>query len=259
MTDEQKNRSTDMFHTLEKEKNDYNDIEFQSLSGGVEFGRRYMYHLYWSIQNYEYDYFMRMDDDYFVCLDKLIAELPMPAQKYLHWGWVHCLPHITRPEESIIMFSYAIVELFLSQMPEHTYCHPWADQLIATWVDELRLPIVYHTDKRLHHHPPAEGEKQFQNPRDVCKNYIGVHGSYPTTMHKLWNNRGNYGLKTNDTLLTHSMPCQVTSRFNWKLFVNSWRYEPKLCIQNPIWDTKKQGGGRLYQGRQKDELGVSVK
>ncbi len=258
MTDKQ-NENSKIYDRISEEQDTFKDLEFQSLTGGVEFGIRYMYHLAWAASNYNFDYFLRMDDDYFICLDRVINELPMPPVGNFHWGWVHCIKNITRPEESTIMFSYDVIARFLSQDPSKLFCHPWADQLIAVWVEQLNLPILYHTDPRLHHHPPAESLKEFQNPKDICVRYIGVHGSYPKTMNNLWNNRGDYSLNANNkTLVSNSKRCYLNSKFNWRIFHSSWQYEPKLCINNPTWDTTKQGNGTIYQGRQFDELGVRV-
>lgn len=254
MTDKQSNESIH-YSTINKEMKEYNDVELQDLQGGVEFGRRYMYHLYWAVANYDFDYFVRMDDDYFLCLDKILNELPLPMLPLFHWGWTHCIKDIVRPEESIIMFSYDVVKAFLSQAQNKTFCHPWADQLIGVWVEETKIPITYRTDKRLHHDPPAEALVKFKTPADVCKNFAGIHGSYPNTMRNLWLHRGKYNLK-NETLLTNSVACNLDIKFKWTTFHHVWRYQPQLCVTNPNWDTRKQGNSSHYGGRQFNELGV---
>jgi hypothetical protein len=54
----------------------HGDIEFMPIAGGINFGLRMLWLLEWSVMNYEFDFFLRIDDDYFLCLKKLLAELP---------------------------------------------------------------------------------------------------------------------------------------------------------------------------------------
>ena len=248
--------STDVGKEVLKEKLKYKDVEFQNLRGGVEFGKRYLYHLLWAVQNFDFDYFLRMDDDYFLCLDRLIKELPMPPQKMYHWGYVHCIGYMVRPEESIILFSRDVVEKFLQQNPLLIKSHPWADQMIATWVRELQLPNIYRHDPRLHHTPIL---LQVRNVSDVFKNgcskYIGVHGSYPRHMKILWDLRGEYQEPANVDLNNYTRECNIPQVFVWEAFREFWRYEPKRLIASPVWDTSKQDNGQKDFGGREEGKG----
>ena len=242
-----------------KEKMKYQDIEFQYLQGGVEFGTRYLYHLIWAVQQYDFDYFMRMDDDYFLCLDRLIKELPMPVQTLYHWGYVHCIQDIVRPEESIILFSRDLVEMFLLQDPQVIKGHPWADQMVATWVTELELPKIYNHDPRLHHEPTLLYIKNITTVfKNVCSNFIGVHGSYPKYMKLLWELRGGQeyrGVSLNE----YTKVCPYKQSFFWQLFLDVWKYMPKRLITRPVWDTSKQDrGGKFYGGREENKEKVNT-
>lgn len=243
--------STDIGKKVLEEKLKYQDIEFQNLQGGVEFGKRYLYHLIWAVQNFYFDYFMRMDDDYFLCLDRLIQELPLPPQRLYHWGYVHCIPKIVRPEESIIMFSRDLVEMFLTQDPLLIKSHPWADQMIATWVRELQLPKIYNHDPRLHHMPTLLHVKNVTEIfKDVCSKFIGVHGSYPKHMKILWQLRESKEYPSS-SLNEYTQECRFPQIFLWETFSKFWRYEPKRLIANPVWDTNKQDNGKkVYGGRE---------
>ena len=250
MTDKQ-NSNSKYFTQINAESEKYKDLEFQVLGGGVEFGKRYLYQILWAVRNFEFDYILRLDDDYFICADKLINELPMPPLPLFHWGWVHCINGITRPEESMLLLSVDVIKMFLMQDPEKMRCHPWADQMIGLWVEDLglRQKLVYRTDRRLHHHPPVRNMPTLLSEANICQNRLGLHGSYPSTMHTLWQNRGNYELK-NESLIQHSNECHSDLQFHWDAFGGSWRYEPKLCKTNPNWDTSKQGTGSSFGGRE---------
>ena len=250
MTDFVDNR-TSMGENLTKERTTYNDMEFQNLGGGVEFGKRFMYHMVWAMQNYDFDYFLRMDDDYYFCLQTFLYELPMPRRSRYHWGYVHCQESIVRPEESIILLSRDLVEKFLSQDPGTILCHPWADQMIGIWVQALDLKNLYNHDTRLHHHPPVSQIGHFKtNLEGVCRQYIGLHGSYPADMRRLWDLTG-VQMDLRVTLEEFTVVCDKPQVFQWSFFTNEWKYKPKLCIEDPNWDTYKQEHDqKVYIGRE---------
>lgn len=236
------------------EQQTHRDIVFQNLKGGVEFGKRFLYHLIWAMQNYDFDYFLRVDDDYFLCLDRFTHELQFPMQKMYHWGYVHCVTDLVRPEESMILLSRDLVERFLDQNPTLIKGHPWADQMIATWVQELNLGKIYNHDTRLHHHPPLINIKNITfHFNNVCRKYIGVHGSYPEHMRLLWKLRQGkeyVGVKLDE----YTEQCDKPQVYKWTGFINTWRYKPKKLIEDPVWDTYKQNqDAAVYRGRQEGQ------
>ena len=253
MTDKPDNTTT-LGQAVLNEQQQHNDIEFQKLKGGVEFGRRFLYHMVWAMQNYDFDYFLRMDDDYFFCLERFLQELPLPMKKMYHWGFVHCVTNIVRPEESAILLSRDLFESFLSQDPKEIKGHPWADQMIATWVQEMNLQHIYNHETRLHHHPPLTAIKNITDQfKNVCRKYIGVHGSYPEHMRllsKLREGKEYVGVSLDD----YTVPCNKPQVFVWTTFTDAWRYAPKRLIENPVWDTFKQDhDSKVYKGRQEGQ------
>ncbi|XP_065659766.1 uncharacterized protein LOC124817580 [Hydra vulgaris] len=233
--------------SLLSEADIYNDMYFQNLTGGHDFGKRFLYHMVWSMQNFDYDYFLRLDDDYFVCMERFLYEVPMPPRKLYHWGWVHCIENLVRPEESIILLSRDIVEIFLGQDPEKILCNRWADQMIGIWNNILNLPKFYHHDRRLHHDPPARDIDSFRTKKNICTEFIGVHGSYPIQMRTLWQHRGSSNYEKSSSLDNYSDFCWFDSIMNWENFGPDWRVEPKLCKTDPDWGGKF---GSAYTGRE---------
>ena len=59
----------------------FGDIQFMPVPKGYNFGRRILWLLEWSSKHYEFDFFLRMDDDYFLCVRRLLFELPFRSQK----------------------------------------------------------------------------------------------------------------------------------------------------------------------------------
>ena len=90
---------------------------------------RYIYHLVYAILNYEFQYMLRTDGDYFTCLDRLLYELPSPVAPMFHWGYVHTSrPNVFRLDESIAIFSKDVISDYLFQSPNTLYYHAMASQ-----------------------------------------------------------------------------------------------------------------------------------
>ena len=77
---------------LHQEQLLHGDLILAESPGGVNFARRYLWVLNWANARYKFKYFLRVDDDYFVCIDRLFLELPHRPRKKLYWGHVHCSP-----------------------------------------------------------------------------------------------------------------------------------------------------------------------
>ena len=77
---------------LKKEQSIHRDLILARSPGGINFALRYLWMLNWANSRYTFQYFLRVDDDYFVCMDRLVRELPYRSQKKLYWGYVHCSP-----------------------------------------------------------------------------------------------------------------------------------------------------------------------
>jgi len=236
---------TNKYYNNIKAEIKHKDIYFQNIDGGVRFGLRYIYQIVYAVINFEFDYFMRVDDDYFLCFNKLLAQLPMPAQQNFHWGWVHnTLPGLIRADESITMFSKDIIFRFINQNFTAMQCHPFAGQMIAIWLKDLSINNVLRHDRRLHHHPPVTRDIKFRSMKNICHLYIGVHGTYHADMKLLWNNNGNKNYETvtllrkvNVTLKSFSSAVKHNeSSFYWKRFHEKWLLKPKLCASNPKWN-----------------------
>ena len=76
---------------LDNESRHYKDVIFANSPGGLNFGRRLLWMYEWATQRYDFQYVLRMDDDYFLCFDKLVNELQHHRPKKLFiWGWLHC-------------------------------------------------------------------------------------------------------------------------------------------------------------------------
>ena len=249
---------------------------FQHLEGGFLFGLRYLHQSVFAFLNYNFDYMLRMDDDYFFCMNRFLYELPVPMSPMFHWGWIHCQPKAVRPDESMLLLSRDLLQRFLRQPARQLKCHPSAGQMIGQWAEELGLAAkIFRHEPRLHHHPRVSDVPALFRKQNLCQQYIGLHGCYAKDMRLLWTNnikninieakrnarakRGHSKKKhgkrriivKKGNLKTNSKLCTDDSGFKWESFPSFWRFEPKPCIENPVWDTKRHRiSGGAYVGRE---------
>ena len=252
MTDHQ-TPSSPYYSAIRAEQEQYGDLKFQDLRGGFEFGLRYLHQVLFSFLNYDFDYMLRMDDDYFFCMHRFLLELPVrPAEPMIHWGWTHCSEGFVRSNEACILFSKDLLQHFLTQDSEQIKCHPSAGQMIGAWTKDLNMTRIFRHDSRLHHATNLVKKPPLRRERNLCSKYIGIHGVYALDMKLLWRHRGTKNAKRIGNLVTNSKFCGVSSGYVWQKFSFPWRLEPKPCIKNPKWNTTifRTFGG-AYAGREK--------
>ena len=66
-----------------------NDIIFLDTFGGNNHGYRMAKTMQYVMDRFEIEFFLRLDDDHFLCYDRLIKELPQRAveNRQLYWGY----------------------------------------------------------------------------------------------------------------------------------------------------------------------------
>lgn len=200
-------------------------MEFQPLQGGVEFGLRFLYQAKWASANYDFQYFLRTDDDYFVCLTKLLNELPLRPKESLCWGNFHCEAKTSWVDESWMVFSRDIIGKFLEQDTRTMLCHPHADQQIAMWLNNISDRLYFH-DERLGHLVPNSFDWQASN---VCDSYMGIHHAFAQRMLQLGRESGD-GAKTVPPVANYSAHCKYDT-FDYKMMGKLFFYEPKPCVE----------------------------
>lgn len=251
MTDRQSPGSK--YHeALQVESEEYDDLSFQNLKGGWDFYLRFLNHVVYTFFNYQFDYLLRLDDDYYFCMEKFLGEVPIPMQREFHWGFVHCESRSVRPDESTLLFSKDILIRFLSQDQSSMKCAALADLSIGYWVQDLGLKNFFRHDQRLYHDPPVPKNPRLKSENNICSKYIGIHGSYPNDTRSFWNRRGQLepNSKTGD-LKTNSRECRL-SGLNYKALPRRFTFKPKLCVNMPTWDTMQTQEDGSYIGREED-------
>jgi hypothetical protein len=105
--------STERTEETEAEQLLYGDIVFNPGDGGyTDFAARGLYNLGWAIQNYRFDYYLRLDDDGVLCFDRLVYQLKAahsaPQTSMLFWGKYWCRKGVARADENFMLFSRAL-------------------------------------------------------------------------------------------------------------------------------------------------------
>ena len=70
--------------------NNRGDLVLLNTPSGTNFSLRLLALFEWANQSQKIDYLLRIDDDHFLCLERLLAELPYRPRSRLYWGYIHC-------------------------------------------------------------------------------------------------------------------------------------------------------------------------
>ena len=74
----------------EESANNRGDLVLLNTPSGANFALRLLALFEWANKTLSFDYLLRIDDDQFLCLERLLAELPYRPRKRLYWGYMHC-------------------------------------------------------------------------------------------------------------------------------------------------------------------------
>lgn len=199
---------------------------------------------------------MRIDDDHFLCVDRLLRELRDRPKNGLYWGFVHCQPRTVRVDEAWLMMSRNLVtEIMRRRSDQSVYCSPYGDQAVAMWINRSEQDIIYFMDNKRIVHKSAGENPEFLRT-DICETYISLHGSYPRAMRQFWLLSQTLRKKKKEKII-YQIPdivnftklCPFSPIFDYKAFVPEYRFEPKLCHLKPKWSiSKTRHGGREEDG-----------
>ena len=170
-----------------REQDEVGDKRFQNIVGGFMFGLCYICHLVYAFWNYDFQYILRTDDDYFFawigcytnCLHEhyrcFIGDLDRPS--------------VIRPDESIAMFSKDVIAEYLFQNPSTLYCHAMGDQQAALWTANLKIKKLFRHYSRLLHDDIIRNANAVLSKKSFCEKYTGIHRSLPNYMIHFWKYR----------------------------------------------------------------------
>lgn len=100
------------------ESSNYKDIIEQPLPTGYgnnnhnAYGKRALYQAKYAINNYQHmTHMLRIDDDSFLCLHRLIYELKSIPRSQFFWGRFWCKSGRNRADENFMLFTYDLIKL----------------------------------------------------------------------------------------------------------------------------------------------------
>jgi len=186
---------------LKKEMEAHGDIVVLNIEPGMNFGLKLLEAMRWMSKNYSFDFFLRLDDDYFLCLPRLLEELdstllviypePMPP---IYVGQLHCERGHTRHDEAYMLLTGLLVGRILNtdglMCGGHggttagywfTKGNPGNKEGDVQWLSDSRLGVF--KDSWMAKNQTGDTEPGVKN---VCKDYMGIHHSYPDRIDLLW-------------------------------------------------------------------------
>lgn len=229
---------------LQQEKYLHGDLILAESPGGINFARRYLWIAQWANERYNFEYFLRVDDDYFICMDRLLLELPVRPKEKLYWGHVHCQPEGgIRVDEGFVIVTNDLVQEFLREEKHSLMCHPYGDQAMAMWINNIS-GVTYFGDTRVHHGVSAN-DNFLQYYSDICYNFLALHGSYPVEIERFWLTEQSMPRTKDYAIPGISYPCEGQDRtYDYESFLGMYHAEPIPCKNLPSWNISQFYGGR---------------
>lgn len=201
----------------------------------------------WAQAKLKPKFFLRIDDDYFLCIEKLLHELTERPQQKLVWGSWHCdKPTAVFVDESFMLLTFDLVDLFMSFDEQTLLCHPFGDQQLALWLTNYSVKFTGFHDVRLHHNPPASKSTKLKTMRNICEVYLGLHGTYPNEMRTFWSVANDGPKKIPKLSSIYPFFCRSRPHYKWDAMKEQYRFKPEYCAKNPRWTREREA----WEGRQ---------
>ena len=229
-----KELSNEIKTKLSEEQNAFGDLEMLPTKGGYWFSHRFLHALFWAHHHYNFSYFLRLDDDYFVCLHHLYHDLQYrKKEKFLYWGWLWCQKEIVRIDEGFVLLGADLAEEIIRRN-KSLYCHPFGDQMIEMWFSRLReegINMKYFPDNgRL----MQFGLRPYKPSQNMCQDLLGIHKTYPDQMRLYWNRTKDVWYSSPRSfkkiaIKDYASYCHIPRGLNWEAISGMYHHEPKPC------------------------------
>lgn len=165
---------------IEAENNQHGDMVIIPAWGPQGFVDRFMTFFNIILANYDFDFAFRIDDDNFICLDRLKKELPFRPKELYFAGHFHCFPQFYRADESGIILSrdlvYYLVEMHDRYRLRQGPVTFGAGMVIGAWLS--MIDTILFNDPRMIQSVPFRkniAEIPGGEPIEVCQKLIARH------------------------------------------------------------------------------------
>ncbi|KAK3746548.1 hypothetical protein QZH41_005605 [Actinostola sp. cb2023] len=226
-----------VLEALKKEQEEFKDLVIIPTKNGYWLTHRYLHAMFWGYKHYDFKYYLKADDDYFICLNNLMNDLQYRhKEKFLYWGHFGCERKMIAMDEGFVIISIDLAQEIIKRN-NSLCCSPFGGQMIAMWVNLLEhegYDVTYFPDNsRLMHY-----RSYLKKPsNDMCKRLLGIHQSYPKYMKLYWNMTKDswYSLKKEDFEKVERKEykdyCSLPKGWDWRVLGSFYRKEPKPCWQ----------------------------
>lgn len=172
----------------------HGDLVMMNIDPGMNFALKLVWAMRWMSQQFSFDFFLRLDDDYFLCLQRLLDELEETVAKANHTltiyaGHLYCTKRAsrTRIDEAYLLISSELVRRAMDA-PD-LQCGGHAGVTAGWWFTEGNQlnqlgDVQWVHDPRLDHEGACLGAPaEFT---DICATHMGVHHTYSDMMLDVW-------------------------------------------------------------------------
>jgi len=226
----------------ESKANNDDIVLLENSYSGSNFGTKYIKALMYADREYIFDYFLRVDDDYYLCLHRILNELRLRYEYNLFWGYGRGT-RLTL-DEGYVMISRNVSMAFLGAL-DRLVCADFGTATLASWIYDImadtKTKIDWFTDNlRVFHHPPVGQIPEFYERTEICHSFIAMHGVYLIDNYK----------RFHKIMLSENRTFTLPPVYNKYPFEEGTRLVLKgalPCQENPIYDRLNQGRG--YGGR----------
>lgn len=229
--------SNDTKYQEEKDTNrDIINLPFKN--GSYSFGMRLIWMLLFFMKNFRFDFFLRIDDDYFLCLDRLIKELPFRPKHGLCWGYLHCKRHVVRIDKSFVLLSRDVIKESLDRLNSTLLCHSFEDQMLALWLQDSKLKLTIFADNLRLIEAESRDKDEYFVP-NVCQKYIGLHGLETREFEKFWGYETAFRTMRDENsyeilkITKVESVCEYPRTFDYQYMSSHYRDKPIPCKYRP--------------------------
>ena len=185
--------------TLEEMKA-HEDLVILDIEPGMNFALKLLESMRWMSEHFTFDFFLRLDDDYFLCLDRLLVELDSSRLAIypetippIYAGSLWCKPGDSRMDEAYLLLSKQLVDRVLGI--EDLMCAAHGGTTAGYWFTigssaNKEGDVLWLHDSRLvlYEHLNAEYLRSTsqRGSTSVCENHIGIHHTFADRFDVLW-------------------------------------------------------------------------
>jgi uncharacterized protein YneF (UPF0154 family) len=172
-------------NSTEKEALEMGDMVFTNTrTGRRDYFHRAMQQMEYAIQKWKFDYYLKMDDDTFLCVREILAELENRPRMRFFWGKFRQNGERTSADENFMLFSSDVIQWFVSSSfmlqrdPKTTFAMNfgfWQYFLNLTIFDDRRLDAQQQYRTRYMHRPINQTDVSKRELSTFCERYLYAH------------------------------------------------------------------------------------